>query len=323
MKDVQNRIKELIDDNLDFAIFSHVRPDGDSIGSSLALDILLKKLGKNSKVFFKDEVPEVYRFLPEHTNVFPVDSFDAYDFDVIFVVDISEINRIGIENGAFEGKKMVCIDHHHTNSGFARHNLINPEKAATALILSEFFRDHYDDLVDRNISECLLTGIVTDTGAFRYQNTGSDVFSAVSYLLTKGADYTQLMMNIYGSYPARKFELLKKAFSRSEKVGISMYSYITMEDFSETGCLQEDTDGIVNQFTIYKDVDIAFMVMEISKDQQKVSIRSKKTDISEVAVRFGGGGHKNASGFNMKGNIQDNIRKIIDVIREISSDEGK
>jgi phosphoesterase RecJ-like protein len=239
------------------------------------------------------------------------------------VLDISEINRIGIEEGDLRGKKLVCIDHHHTNSGFARHNLIDSEKAATALILCEFFKEHYSEHIDSNIAECLLAGIITDTGAFRYQNTRSDVFDAVSYLLTTGVNYPQLMENLYGSFPARKFELLKKAFSRSIKVDNVMYSYVTIEDFEETRCLQEDTDGIVNQFTIYKDVDISFVLMEISKEQQKVSIRSKKTDISEVAVRFGGGGHKNAAGFNVKGNTTDNIRKILNVIREISVDGGK
>ncbi|MCK9224983.1 MAG: bifunctional oligoribonuclease/PAP phosphatase NrnA [Candidatus Muirbacterium halophilum] len=318
MKDVQNRINELIQENQDFAIFSHMRPDGDSIGSSIALDLLLKKLGKNSKVFFRDEVPEVYSFLPETKNIYDLDDFEARDFDVLFVLDISEISRIGLEESDLRGKKIVCIDHHHTNSGFARHNLIDSEKAATALILCEFFREHYLEHIDINIALCLLTGIITDTGAFRYQNTKSDVFDAVSHLIATGVNYPQLMEKLYGSFPARKFELIKKAFSRSQKVDNAMYSYITIEDFEETNCFQEDTDGIVNQFTIYKEIDIAFVLMEISKEQQKVSIRSKKTDISEVAVRFGGGGHKNAAGFNVKGNTLDNIKKILNVIKEIN-----
>ncbi|MGM0607936.1 MAG: DHH family phosphoesterase [Candidatus Muiribacteriota bacterium] len=316
-----NRIKEIINDYDDIAIFSHVRPDGDSIGSSLAMDILLKKMGKNSKIFFRDNVPEVYQFLPEFNNVFGLDDFDSIDYDLIIVLDISEINRLGLNSSEFYGKKIICIDHHYTNEGFADINLINPQKAATCLIVFEMMNEVFKEFIDKNIAACLLTGIVSDTGGFRFRNTDSEVFKAVSEIIRQGVDYQDIMAKIYCSYPLRKYTLLKRVLKNSEMEKNFVYSYITEQDFKDTKACQEDTDGIVNQLMVYKPFELAFLVMQTGREHQKISIRSKKLDISKVARKFGGGGHKNASGFNMTGEINKNIDKILKVVREFLENE--
>jgi len=315
MSKLFKKFREVCEGYDDIAIFSHVRPDGDSIGSSLAVDILLKKMGKNSKIFFKDEVPEVFKFLPESSNVFKIKDFEPHNYEMIIVVDISEVTRTGVDEVLFAGKYIVCVDHHYTNQGFAKLNIINPNKAATCLLLYEIFKDQFPEFIDQNIATCLLAGIISDTGGFKYRNTDSEVFMAVSDLLKYDVNYQNLMNSIYCSYPERKLSLWRKVLGKVNVQEDIIYSTIEENDFIESCARQEDTEGMVNDLLIYKPVHVAFLAMQTGEKEYKVSIRSKGMDVSTVASKFGGGGHKNAAGFNFTGDIQENISRILEFTR--------
>ncbi len=314
MKEKIKNLKELINAHDNIALFAHIRPDGDSIGSLFALDILLKHLGKNSKIFSKDSVPEIYRFLPDCDRIYSIKDFKKDLYDLIIVVDVSDLDRLGFKADFDEKAQIICIDHHHTNRGNWDLSFINPKKAATCLILYDIISEGFVEFLDEDIAMCLLTGIITDTGGFKYRNTNSEVFKAVSDLVKTGVDYNDLMNALYASYPSRKFDLLKRSFSHAKRDGCVMYTYLTMEDFKKCNALQEDTDGIVNMFTSYRETDISFIFIETDTDFQKISVRSKNIDISPIATEFGGGGHKNAAGFSMRGDFKTNFAKAKEFI---------
>jgi len=314
MKEKIERLKKLLNEHDNIALFSHIRPDGDSIGSLLSTDLLLKHLGKNSKIFSKDDVPEVYRFLPDWKRIYQIRDFQKELYDLIIVLDVSDPDRLGFPADFGEKTQVICFDHHHTNQGVWDLAFINPEKAATCLILYDMISEGFREHLDKDISTCLLTGIITDTGGFRYRNTNSEVFNAVSDLIKNDVDYNELMNSIYASHPSRKFDLMKMAFSHARREGPVMYTYLQMDDFKKCNALQEDTDGIVNMFTAYKETDISFIFIETASEFQKISVRSKRIDISPIATEFGGGGHKNAAGFSMRGDFKTNFAKAKEFI---------
>ena len=299
-----------------FLILSHENPDGDAIGSSLAMTWALKNMGKDVDVVIK-EVPKSYSFLPgiEFVKNKPED----IEYDVAIAVDCADIKRINnIYIDAYENAKVkIQFDHHTKNTMFADYNFVNPVSPACCQVLATVF-DYMKIEKNKDIITCLLTGIITDTGGFRNSSVTTDSFEFASYALSQGINvskiYTQSLMVI----TKEKFEIQKIAMQRMEffEEGKISFTYITKEDKERVKTNAGDLEGIVEIGKNIEGVEVSVFIYERENDY-KVSLRSNNyVDVAEICMIFGGGGHIKAAGCNMSMSLEEAKKKIIDEIKK-------
>ncbi len=306
-------IIRLIGESNNIVILSHVAPDGDSIGSSLALYNALNKKGKNVEVIIDDEVPYVYRFLYGADRVKKVkDSHKEGKFDLAITLDSSDIDRLGKSAKYLINGKTINIDHHISNDGYGTYNYIDAKAAATAEIVYKVIK-LLNVKINKDIAECLYIGILTDTGKFQYSNTRSDTFRMAANLIDNGVSTAELFKLVYQNNTKEKIKLMGEAIGGIELYSNDKISCIVLkkEQYSRIGAIDEDTEGIIDYARDIRSVKLALLFRESSDDKVKVSFRSKdKIDVNIFASKFGGGGHKNAAGATISGNI-DIIKKQI------------
>jgi len=303
-----------------FLITSHVRLDGDALGSELALYQILMNMGKNVVVYNQDETPEIYCFLPGSDKI--VHALPALEnFDAVFVLDCSELKRIGDEAhriGTME--RIINIDHHVSNENFGSVTLIDHCASSSAELIYRLIQT-IKSTITKEAAINLYAAILTDTGGFCYRNTSRDTLIAAGNLVEKGADPQWISENIYESYPLVKIRLLTLvletlAFDWERKVG---YMLITRKDLEHTGACNEHTEGFVDIPRSIRGVQISILFIELSEHQFKVSFRSKgKINVERVASSFGGGGHINAAACNINGYFESVLRRVLKVIDELS-----
>jgi bifunctional oligoribonuclease and PAP phosphatase NrnA len=310
------KIIDIINRYQKFLITAHVKLDGDAIGSELAVYLLLKGLGKDATIYNQDKTPDNYRFLPGAdiilNNLPPPDSFEA-----AFILDCSDLERVGDEAlriGAVQ--TLVNIDHHVSNGGFCEVSLIDPAASSTGELVFRLLTVMQTDIT-REIATNLYTAIITDTGDFHYGNTRKDTFMAAGQLVDRGADPQWISEHVYESFPMAKIRLLARAmntlsFDCQDRVGSLV---IFHRDFEETGALWEHSEGLVNLPRSIAGVEISILYTELPDGNFKISLRSKgTTNVERVARAFGGGGHVNASGCRMEGNIDTVKKRLLEVI---------
>ncbi|MCX5811975.1 MAG: bifunctional oligoribonuclease/PAP phosphatase NrnA [Proteobacteria bacterium] len=304
-------IRQLIDKGNKFLITTHMDPDGDALGSSFSMYYALEALGKKATVFLKDPVPYMYRFLPkplQMTHEFPVDQYDA-----IFVLDCGNLYRVG---DGFERLKgmgaFINIDHHRTSEAFGVVNLIDEHASSTAEILYGLFRALKIPITfDMAIN--IYTAIFTDTGSFRYDNTGSSAFLICEEMTRLGVKPAYVSQMVHENHPKERFWLLGLVFSTMEtyyqdKVAIAC---VTEEMFKKTNTDKDYSDGFVEYFREIRGVEAAILIREINKQRYKISMRSKGfVDVAAICGFFGGGGHKNAAGCTMDGTLEEVKNKL-------------
>ena len=293
-----------------FVILAHESPDGDAIGSSLAMCLALQNMGKTAEVVMK-EYPANFKFLPEVENIKTEGSLEEYDMAI--VVDCPDLKRVNsIYHKYFENAKVkVEFDHHGKNAMFGDYNIVDQVSPACAQILVSSFQ-YLQIEITKDIATCLLTGIITDTGGFKNSGITAETFEFAAWALTKGVNvskiYRQSMMIITKS----KFEIQKIAMDRLEFFadGKIAFTYITKEDDSKVDMQAGDHDGIVEIGRNIKGVEISIFLYEKEKGF-KVSLRSNDyVDVSEICMIFGGGGHIKAAGATINMNLED-AKKII------------
>ena len=293
-----------------FVILAHESPDGDAIGSSLAMCLALQNMGKTAEVVMK-EYPANFKFLPGVENIKTEGSLEEYDMAI--VVDCPDLKRVNsIYHKYFENAKVkVEFDHHGKNAMFGDYNIVDQVSPACAQILVSSFQYLQIELT-KDIATCLLTGIITDTGGFKNSGITAETFEFAAWALTKGVNvskiYRQSMMIITKS----KFEIQKIAMDRLEFFadGKIAFTYITKEDDSKVDMQAGDHDGIVEIGRNIKGVEISIFLYEKEKGF-KVSLRSNDyVDVSEICMIFGGGGHVKAAGATINMNLED-AKKII------------
>jgi bifunctional oligoribonuclease and PAP phosphatase NrnA len=311
------RIIENINDNKTFLITAHIRLDGDALGSELALYHLLSGMGKEAVVYNQDPTPGNYLFLPGAQKV--VHTLGQADcYDTVFILDCSELERIGSAASRIVSlKQIINIDHHISNNGFCTIKLIDPQASSTGELIFRLIRQMETDLT-KEMATNLYTAILTDTGGFRFGNTTKDALLIAGQLVECGADPQWISQNVYESNPQAKIRLLGKvlqtlAFDINGMVG-SMVVY--QRDLKETGALQEHTDGFVDLPRTVEGTRISILYSELAENIFKVSLRSKgHVDVERVARAFGGGGHINASACRIEGEIDLVKRRMLDEIR--------
>ena len=302
---MMNRIVEIIHACNTFLITAHVRLDGDALGSELALWSVLRALGKRAVVYNQDKIPDVYAFLPGAAEIVHALN-DVAAFDAAFILDCSDLDRVGDEAERIKYvKEIVNIDHHVSNTYFSKVSLVDVDASSTGEILHRIIAKLGVSLTPE-IATNLYTAILTDTGAFRYSNTKSDTLRVAAELVEAGADPRRVAENIYETKPLAQIRLLKDALNTLEihDEGTVGFVVVTQKMLEATGALPEYTDGIVDLARSVKGVEVAAFFQEMAPRYYKVSLRSKgQINVEKVARKFGGGGHINAAACRIDGDI--------------------
>ena len=284
------------------AVIGHARPDGDCIGSQVALARVLRARGHEVACLNADPVPRRLRFLAGDLTFATGAGFPAADYAAVFV-DCADHNRSGRQIKALFSSPFGAIDHHLSNCGFASHNFIDSGSSATAEILAGMLLDNGIP-VDALAAQCLYVGILTDTGQFRFNSTSRRTFLLAAELLARGAKPSEAGFELYERETAAKLQLLQRflASLRFECGGRVCIGQLPDGIFSETGSLPEDTEGLVDYTRATDGVDIGALIEERS-DGIKASLRAKDPAyrLDLVAGRFGGGGHACAAGLSVQG----------------------
>ncbi|MBN1662636.1 MAG: bifunctional oligoribonuclease/PAP phosphatase NrnA [Deltaproteobacteria bacterium] len=313
-----HKICDMINRHRTFLITSHVRLDGDALGSELALYHMLVAMQKEVAVYNEDKTPDRYRFLPGSSVIvheFP----EAATYDCVFVLDCSTLARIGSASARLASMKNIINIDHHIETGESYDINFHDAKASSTGEMLYRLSQSMGIALSQDMATNLYAAILTDTGGFCYGNTGKDTLFIAGCLVDKGADPQWISENVYENEPLAKIRLLAKtletlSFDLDEKVA-SMVIYQQMLD--STGALAEHTEGFVDLPRSIRGVQISILYIELSENNFKLSLRSKaKVNVEKIARVFGGGGHPNAAAFRMEGSF-DNIKQ--DVIKTIKA----
>lgn len=301
-------------------VVGHIRPDGDCVGSVLAMRRICERLGKTADGVCDGDKPPSYAFLPDY-EYYCAPRYKKYD--LVIAVDCATVSRLGEYRAALENAKYsINIDHHHTNERYGKLNYIVPEACSTCYILFDLFKDA-DGLIDTDTAKMLYTGLSTDTGHFMHSNTTAEVFRTAAELCTYGIDIAGLNHDLYCNNKFNKVKLTARAIG-----GIVLYENgkiavmnITLNDLKECGCTSEDTEGLINNASSIAGVKIAVSMCEQPGNLFRVSFRSVSADVSKAAATFGGGGHKLAAGCIVCGNRYDVLEKVVAAATEALNSE--
>ncbi|HEX8961308.1 MAG TPA: DHH family phosphoesterase [Geobacteraceae bacterium] len=294
-----------------FLVTAHESPDGDAVGSLLAMGCYLRRLGKEVTLYLSDPLPDLYAFLPMADQV--VHTIPPRFFDICFVLDVGEFRRAGEELTNFTGiGKFINIDHHLRCEQFGAINLIDPEAAATGVLIYRIIQAAGHD-VDYEVALGIYTAVITDTGSFRYSNANQEAFTIAGEMVARGVNAWSIAEKLYESQPQKRLELLALALatlnisSRGDVAAIT----VTLDMYEKTGADAELTDGFINYPRSIRGVEVAVFLREIKPGLFKVGFRSKgKVNVSALAAEFGGGGHHNAAGCVISG-LQDEVREKV------------
>jgi len=310
-----SQVVELVEKRDRFAITSHVRPDGDSLGSSLGLYWLLRALDKDVEVTMRDTAPHAYQQLPGATAIRVTPSVDR-PYDAVFVIECSDIDRPGLID--LEKQFVVNIDHHSTTALFGAINWIDSTASAVGEMIYNLCKAT-GVRVTKEIAECVYTALLTDTGSFHYSNTTERTFKIASELVRTGVKPAKTAEAIFGSYQWPKIELLSLvlATAKRDETGHIAWMEQTLEMQEQTRASEEDADGFVNYPLSVGEVEATALFKECSPGVYRTSLRSKgDVNVAKVAEQFGGGGHRNAAGCTLKGNLESVERQVVPLLQD-------
>ena len=304
-----------------FAILSHVRPDGDALGSQLALALSLQQLGKNVRVWNEEGMLEKYSFLPR-AELLTKPPAIADEVDVAIALDTAIQNRLGTAFAAVGSVKIwINIDHHRSNPSYGDLVIIDPSAPATGEIIFRLIKSQGLPF-NHDIAENLYAAISTDTGSFQYPKTSALTFEIAAELVRAGGlDVGQLSQQLYESYPRRRLELLRELlrtmrFSECNRVASLSLSSKTA---AELAALPEDNEGMIDHLRAIRGVIVAVFFEELADGKVRLSMRSKDEaiDVCAICQKFGGGGHTLAAGARIRGSLAEVEEKVLEEIRAV------
>ena len=310
-----SQVVELIEKKDRFAITSHIRPDGDGLGSSLGLYWLLKALNKDVEVIMRDPAPHSYQRLPGADTIRVVPNVDRA-YDAVFVIECSDMDRPGLVD--LEQQCVVNIDHHSTTELFGTINWIDSTAAAVGEMIYNLCKAT-GVRVTKEIAECVYTALLTDTGSFHYSNTTERTFKIASELVRTGVKPAKTAEAIFGSYQWPKIELLSHVLrtARRDETGHVAWMWQTLEMQEQSHACEEDADGFVNYPLAVGEVEATALFKEISPGVYRTSLRSKgDVNVAKIAEQFGGGGHRNAAGCTVKGSSVEIEQKVVPLLQD-------
>lgn len=299
-------------------ISGHVRPDGDCVGSTLAVYNYIRDNYPGIKVqIFLELVPNIYKFLQRSEDI-RCDYPKELVFDLFISLDCGDLNRLGKAAAYFtNAKRTLCIDHHESNVAFADENYIFPDASSTCELVYKLLPE---DKITKEIAECLYTGMVHDTGVFQYSCTSSKTMNIAGKLMDKGIDYSRIVDETFFTKTYNQNLILGQALLKSRLYldGKCIVSVITAEDMKRFDVMPKHLDGIVNQLRVTKGTEVAVFLYENEDGTFKVSTRATgDMNLAKLAMHFGGGGHAKAAGFTMAGEIPSIVEQILQEIAKI------
>lgn len=299
----------------DIAIFTHISPDGDALGSSLAIfKVIQEHYKKNVTIFISDKIPKVYEFLP-CLNCYKRTDDPNYEnkvFDLAIATDVATCERMGKGFLLYKKSKVkINIDHHKSNNNYGDINIINPQASSASEVVLDVLNDLKIELT-KEIATFIYVGILTDTGGFRYDNTSQKVLEKAAKLLDYGVSHCELCQKCFMTKEKKALLLTANAilnakFMLSDKI---VYTPITLNDMKKYNAKNEHTDRIVETLRQIETCEVALLFKENLNQTTKVSLRSKTFDVSNFAEKFNGGGHKFAAGLT----IQKPINIAMDLV---------
>ncbi len=310
---VLSQVVELIENKNNFAITTHVRPDGDGIGSSLGLCWLLRSLGKSAEVVLRDEIPISYALLPGADEIKKIAEVNG-KYDAIFVIECSDITRPGIKG--LENQVTVNIDHHSSSEHFGTINWIDQTASAVGEMIYNLCKA-IGGRITKEIAECVYLALVTDTGSFHFPNTTERTLKVASELIKVGVKPAQISEAVYNSYPWSRIELMRQVLAtvKRNETGNIAWMRQTLEMAEHAESVDGDNNGFVNIPLAAKEVEAVIYMREVKPQAYRVSLRSKDNiNVARVAEKFGGGGHKNAAGCRVEGDWDAREKEIVSAL---------
>jgi phosphoesterase RecJ-like protein len=295
-----------------FLVCSHSRPDGDAVGSMLAMGMLIEKLGKCADLVTADRVPNIYRSLPGAEAIsFAMRLHRPYDAVIVLECDGTE--RTGLSG--LEAFQLINIDHHSTGRNFGHINWIDRDAASVGELVHRLIKASGVP-VTPEMATCLYITVLTDTGGFCYGNTRASTFALAKELVQAGADPIRIAQEVYFSTATSKLLLLGAALSNLKREGRLAWLSVSHQDMVRTCAAEEDCEGIVNYAVSIAGVEAAVFLRELPEGRIRVSLRSKGgVDVSSIAQRLGGGGHENAAGVTLDGPLPRALNEILTALR--------
>jgi phosphoesterase RecJ-like protein len=299
---------------------SHANPDGDAIGALLAMGIALEQLRCEVVRYNESAIPAVYRFLPSVEKIHSILT-DAERFDTAVILDCGDLSRVGAAADRIADiPAVINIDHHTTNTRFGNHQLVDVDACATSEIVYKLIRAMEIE-INAAMATAIYTGILTDTGSFRFSNTNREAFSICEAMVALGVNPSTVAQHVYGTYSLGRIKLLNLALDSIEisDNGLLSIMTVTQEMLADTGTQPEDADGLINYARRIQDVRVAALIHELEnsngatggRTRFHVSLRSDgSVDVSRIASGFGGGGHAGAAGFSVESSLVE-LKQII------------
>lgn len=319
---------KIVDQNITKAsrilLTTHVNPDGDGLGAEAAFYYLLKKLGKEPEIWNHSELPLEYQFLNEERiyNQINLATPKEYfrKFDLVISVDVGGYDRLGLVGKIIEELKipLVCIDHHPHCSFDTEAKVVEEQAAATACLVYEYFKLNYKNLIDSRIATALFTGLITDTGSFRFDNTTSEAFKIASELVKYDIKPSVIYAQIYENYRPEKLRLLGFVLQNINfELGNRLAWFtLTNSQIAAVGAIPDEVDGFTEFIRSVRDVEIAIMFLEVNEKRTRINLRSKgNVFVNGIARLFGGGGHPNAAGIVLNVGLQEAVEAVLPEVR--------
>jgi phosphoesterase RecJ-like protein len=306
-----------------FLVCSHSRPDGDAIGSMLAMGMLLRQMGKHADIVAADRIPVVYRRLPGAGEIRTImrvhSSFDA-PYDAVILLECDSLERTRLRG--LERMFHINIDHHASGKEFGQLNWIDRDACSVGELVHRLVKAAGGTLTPE-MATCLYVTLLTDTGGFCYGGIRANTFRLAGDLVEAGADPVRIAREVYFSNPFSKLLILGKALSNLRREGSLAWLWITHDDMTMAHAAEEDCEGIVNYALSSAGVEAAVFLRELPEGRIRLSLRSKgKINVAAISGRLGGGGHENAAGCTLDGPIERATAEILEALRIESFDTG-
>ena len=304
-------VVKLLKNSKKVAIFCHTRPDGDALGGMLALTLALRSAGKHAVAFCEDEPSEKFSFLPAMKEV--KTTFKAAEYDLFVSVDCADLARMGSLSNPFAKFKGITlnIDHHISNTKFAKYNYVNECPASCQILASILTQAKFD--INKEVADLLMLGLITDSGNFTHSDVTAVTFQTAATLRDLGADVQAINYYMYQRQPKARAELYGRVMKHIHYLHDDKFAYIIISarDIKECGADNSMTEGFVDFPLTVDGVEVSAALLEFKKGQYKTSLRSKgKVNVNAVASLFGGGGHILASGCMLFGSLEEVIDKL-------------
>lgn len=309
-------LSDILKDVKSVGITGHIRPDGDCTGSVLALyNYIVENMPETDVDLYLEQPGSEFYYLKNIDKI--KNTPEDKKYDVFFVLDCSSLDRIEPFISCFNNaSKTVCIDHHVSNTGFTDLSKIEPQASSACEVL---YGTMDADKISRNVAECIYTGIIHDTGVFKYSCTSKKTMEIAGEMMKKGIDYSDIIDNTFYKKTYVQNQILGRALLESVLFydGKCIFTTVTIDEMEFYGVTGRELGGIVEQLRLTDGVEVAIFLYQTGEEEYKVSLRSKKKiDVAAIATQFGGGGHVRAAGYTAKGSVYQIINSIGELIEK-------